>query len=219
MSLLDKILGLIIAYLLGSIPFGYLLVKYVFTRGQDIRQVGSGNIGATNVGRVAGTKGAVLTYVLDVGKGALAVFIAGWVSHYDVWWMGAAGLLAIVGHLFPIWIGFRGGKGVATGVGVYIVLSPYATLSSLLVWVVIVYWKRYVSLASILATAALPLWILLWDGKIFPKPTHQLLGMLILSILAGALIVAKHHDNIRRLLKGEEHKIGSRRGQPVGSEV
>ncbi|MBI3951919.1 MAG: glycerol-3-phosphate 1-O-acyltransferase PlsY [Acidobacteria bacterium] len=217
--MLYKSLSLITAYLLGSIPFGYLLVKHVFTRGQDIRQVGSGNIGATNVGRVAGAKGAVLTCLLDTGKGALAVIMAGWVSHQDLGWMSVAAILAIVGHMFPLWLGFRGGKGVAAGVGVFLVLSPYSVLSSLALWIIIVYWKRYVSLGSIIAAAAVPLWILLWDGKVFPRPPDEMLCLFLTAVVACVLIIAKHHENIMRIIRGTENKIGASRTQTARSEA
>lgn len=212
-------LSLIAAYLLGSIPFGYLLVKYFFVPGQDVRRLGSGNIGATNVGRVAGVKGGVLTYVLDVAKGLGAVALAGWVSQQQIQWMGAAAILAILGHMFPVWLRFRGGKGVATGVGVFLLLSPPAVVSALLVWVLMVCWKRYVSLGSIVATASVPLWILLWEGRIFLRATDQLVVLLAVSIVAGVLIVAKHHDNIKRLRQGTENKIRARPEQPARSEV
>lgn len=219
MSTIYNCLSLIAAYLLGSIPFGYLLVKYVFTPGQDVRRLGSGNIGATNVGRVAGVKGGVLTYGFDVAKGVVAVALTGWISQQQFPWMGAAAILAIVGHMFPVWLGWRGGKGVATGVGVFLLLSPYPVVSALIVWGLMVYWKRYVSLGSIVATASVPLWILLWEGRIFPRATDQLVVLLLVSIVASVLIVAKHHDNIKRLRQGTENKSGARPAQPARSEA
>jgi glycerol-3-phosphate acyltransferase PlsY len=212
-------LSVVVAYLLGSIPFGYLLVKYVFSQGQDIRQVGSGGTGATNVGRVAGVKGALLTYLLDVAKGAVAVVIAEHISHHDLRWMGIAAVMVIVGHIFPVWIGFRGGKGVATGLGVFLILSPFAVLSSLLLWGLVVYWKKYVSLGSIIAVAAIPAWILLWDGTVFAKPPEQVESLLGVAVVSCALIVMKHRDNIKRLIQGTENKIGSRSGQPARSQL
>jgi glycerol-3-phosphate acyltransferase PlsY len=204
----EKILALVLAYLLGSIPVGYLLVRYWFAPGRDIREVGSGATGATNVSRLAGFKGAVLTYVFDVVKGVLAVLIAGWLSQFNLWWMGAAGIVAILGHIFPVWIGFRGGKGVATGVGVYLVLSPFAVLCALGVWAVTVYLKRYVSLGSIIATGSLPIWIWLWDRKILPRPEGEVTALLVLALIGAGVIIAKHHENIRRLLEGTEDKLG-----------
>ncbi len=207
---MDNLLILVEAYLVGSIPFGYLLVKFVFTKGEDIRHYGSGATGATNVSRLAGLKGAVLTYVFDVAKGAVAVLIAGWLSQDHLWWMGAAGIMAILGHIFPVWIGFRGGKGVATGVGAYLLLAPYAVLSALALWGLIVYWKRYVSLGSILATASVPLFVLVWDGGIFSRPTSDIDALLVATVIGCAIIIAAHHENIKRLLAGVEDKMGER---------
>src|SRR5262249_61606401 len=152
------------AYLLGSIPFGYLLVKYIFTRGEDVRETGSGNIGATNVTRKSGIKAGLLTYLFDMAKGFVAVAVMRAVAGDNYLWIGVAAVAAIVGHMFPIFLGFKGGKGVATGVGVYLALAPVSVLSTLVLWGLILYLTRYVSLASILATAAVPLWALLYYG-------------------------------------------------------
>lgn len=203
-----KILFVVIAYLLGSIPFGYLLVKYVFTSGEDVREIGSGGTGATNVARRTGAKGGLLTYVLDVAKGVAAVLLMRSVADDDYLWIGAAAIAAIIGHVFPIFLGFRGGKGVATGVGVYLALAPYAVLTTLVLWVIIVYFSRYVSLGSIIATAAVPLWTYLYYGLL--QPHHHLKALLIVAIAGCGLIVATHHENISRLMKGTENKIGVR---------
>ena len=203
-----KIVFVIIAYLLGSIPFGYLLVKYVFTRGEDVRNIGSGGIGATNVTRRAGVKGGVLTYLFDVAKGVAAVMLMRAVAGDDYLWIGAAAIAAIVGHIFPIFLGFRGGKGVATGVGVYLALAPYSVLTTLVLWALIVYFTRYVSLGSIIATAAVPLWTLFYYGLLQPSP--HLKALMIIGIAGCALIVATHHENINRLIHGTENKIGTR---------
>jgi glycerol-3-phosphate acyltransferase PlsY len=201
-----EILFVAVAYLLGSIPFGYLLVKYVFTSGEDVRDIGSGGIGATNVTRRAGVKGGLLTYIFDVGKGVAAVMLMRQVAGDDYFWIGAAAIAAIVGHIFPIFLGFRGGKGVATGVGVYLALAPYSVLTTLVLWVAIVYFSRYVSLGSIIATAAVPLWTLLYYGLLQPSP--HLKALLVVAIAGCALIVATHHENISRLIHGTENKIG-----------
>jgi glycerol-3-phosphate acyltransferase PlsY len=201
-----EILFVAVAYLLGSIPFGYLLVKYVFTSGEDVRDIGSGGIGATNVTRRAGVKGGLLTYIFDVGKGVAAVMLMRQVAGGDYFWIGAAAIAAIVGHIFPIFLGFRGGKGVATGVGVYLALAPYSVLTTLVLWVAIVYFSRYVSLGSIIATAAVPLWTLLYYGLLQPSP--HLKALLVVAIAGCALIVATHHENISRLIHGTENKIG-----------
>ena len=197
-----------VAYLLGSIPFGYLFVKYVFTSGEDVRKVGSGAIGATNVTRRAGIKAGLLTYVFDVAKGAAAVMLMRLVADDDYFWIGAAAIAAIVGHIFPVFLKFKGGKGVATGVGVYLALAPYSVLSTLVLWALIAYLTRYISLASIIGTAAVPLWTLLYYGWLWPSP--HLKGLLIIALSGCALIVAKHHENIGRLIKGTESKAGQR---------
>ncbi|PYT04607.1 MAG: acyl-phosphate glycerol 3-phosphate acyltransferase [Acidobacteria bacterium] len=203
-----KCIFVAVAYLLGSIPFGYLLIKYVFTSGEDVRKIGSGGIGATNVTRRVGVKGGVLTYCFDVAKGAAAVMLIRLVAGDDYFWIGAAAIAAIVGHIFPIFLGLRGGKGVATGVGVFLVLAPYSVLTTLVLWALIVYLTRYVSLGSIIATAAVPLWTLLYYGWLQPSP--HLKALIIIGIAGCALIVATHRENISRLLHGAENKIGMR---------
>lgn len=206
--MLPRIIFVAVAYLLGSIPFGYLLIKYVFTSGEDVRQIGSGGIGATNVTRRAGRTAGLITYFFDVAKGVAAVMLMRLVAGDDYFWIGAAAVAAIVGHIFPIFLGFRGGKGVATGVGVYLALAPYSVLTTLVLWALIVYFSRYVSLGSIIATAAVPLWTLLYYGLLQPSP--HLKALVIIGIVGCALIVAKHHENINRLVRGTENKIGAR---------
>lgn len=209
-----KLLFVLLAYLLGAIPFGYLLVRFVFTQGEDIREVGSGGIGATNVTRRAGRAAGLLTYVLDVVKGVAAVLLMRPVAEGDYLWIGAAAVAAIIGHIFPVFLGFRGGKGVATGVGVYLALAPLSVLATLVLWLAIVFTTRYVSLGSILATAAVPLWTLLFYGWLMPHP--HITALLVIGLLGCALIVAKHHENIARLWHGTENKIGQRIGGNVG---
>jgi len=206
--MLPKIIFVAIAYLLGSIPFGYLLIKYVFTRGEDVRQIGSGGIGATNVTRRAGMKAGLITYFFDVAKGTAAVMLMRLLADDDYSWIGAAAIAAIAGHIFPIFLKFRGGKGVATGVGVYLALAPYSVLTTLALWALIVYLSRYVSLGSIIATAAVPLWTLLFYGLLQPSP--HLKALIIIALAGCALIVAKHRENIIRLMRGTESKIGTR---------
>jgi len=145
------------AYLLGSIPFGLLVAK-VFGS-EDVRKAGSGNVGATNVARVAGPLAGVLTLVLDAAKGSAAVWLAAHVSGEAAGWMVLAGLAALIGHCFPVWLRFHGGKGVATAAGMFLMLSPLALLGSLLLFLVVVVLSRYVSLGSIAAAAAMPLLI------------------------------------------------------------
>jgi acyl phosphate:glycerol-3-phosphate acyltransferase len=184
----------LIGYLLGSIPFGFLLVRSA--QGTDIRSVGSGNIGATNVYRKSRWAG-VLTLLLDGGKGYLAVSIAKLISA-DPTWHGIAAVAAIVGHVFTVWLRFKGGKGVATGCGAYLAIAPLAVLITLAVFVLTVTLSRYISLASILATAAFPL----WAGLLHHPPQT-----LVWAVLGSALIVAKHHQNIGRLIAGRENKF------------
>ncbi|MBI3652851.1 MAG: glycerol-3-phosphate 1-O-acyltransferase PlsY [Acidobacteria bacterium] len=203
-----KFIFVLIAYLLGAIPFGYLLVKFVFTEGEDIREVGSGGIGATNVTRRAGKRAGILTYIFDVAKGVAAVLVMRVVANDDYLWIGAAAVAAIIGHIFPVFLKFRGGKGVAVGVGVYLAIAPLSVLSTLVLWGLIVYFSRYVSLGSILATAAVPLWTLLYYGWLTPHP--HLLALVTVGVVGCALIVAKHRENIVRLMHGTENKIGQR---------
>ncbi len=181
-------------YLLGSIPFGYLLTK--MTNRTDIRRSGSGNIGATNVYRKNRWAG-VLTLFLDAAKGYLAVVAAGWMGGSKEW-QAIAALAAIAGHMFTIWLGFKGGKGVATGCGAYLAISPAAVGTTLVLFVLVVALTRYISLGSILATGAFPLW-----AYLYREPTP----VLVWAAIGAALIITRHHQNIRRLLTGSEHKF------------
>jgi len=195
-----------LAYLLGSIPFGYVLVRLF--RKQDIRATGSGNIGATNVVR-SGAKGlGILTLILDALKGFVAVILAqhiaapyGFPLAYDV--AAAAALAAVLGHCFPVWLGFRGGKGVATALGVFMALVPMTTVLYLLaIFVVIVFFTRYISLGSIIAAALFPVLAL----PHAPARTPIIVGCYILIPL---IVILKHHQNIRRLLAGTDNRFGS----------
>ncbi len=196
------ILSITIAYLLGSIPFGYLLVR-IF-RNQDIREQGSGNIGATNVAR-SGAKGLGLaTLLLDCGKAYAGVMIARDLiapGNYDI--AVAAAVAAILGHVFPIWLGFRGGKGVASALGVFLALSWPSAIATFLVFLVVFALTRYVSLASIIGSASFPFF-----GFHFVKPWTPMVvfGFLFIPLL----IIVKHHENIRRLLSGTESRFGSK---------
>jgi acyl phosphate:glycerol-3-phosphate acyltransferase len=194
-----------VSYLLGSIPFGYLLVR-IF-HGEDVRLSGSGNIGATNVSRKSPLLG-VVTLLLDALKGAAAVAIAKILAEHNgfgghaIDLMALAALFAIVGHMFPFWLKFRGGKGVATGLGSFILIAPKAVVIAAALFVLLVAVFRYVSLGSIVAAAAFP--FIMWWTDEFPVKA------LILVALTSLLIVAKHDQNIRRLLAGKEHRIGSK---------
>jgi glycerol-3-phosphate acyltransferase PlsY len=192
-----------LAYLLGSIPFGYLLVK-IF-RHQDIRTTGSGNIGATNVAR-SGAKGlGIATLLLDCGKAFLAVKIAQLLApgNYDL--AVVAAVAAILGHVFPVWLGFRGGKGVASALGVFLALSPAAAGCTFAVFLVVFLITRYVSLSSIVGSAFFPLF-----GLYFvPVRTPIVIaGFFFIS----TLVIVKHRENIARLLNGTESRFGKKKG-------
>ncbi len=193
------------AYILGSIPFGLLIARL---RGRgDIRQAGSGNIGAANVTRVVGVGAGVLTLLLDAGKGSLAVWLASRFTAGEITWVTIAGVAAILGHLFPVWLRFRGGRGVATGAGAFLLICPQAVAAAILLWILVVAFWRYVSLGSITAAAALPLFAyLLWAPGHAP-PFVVSIGVLLASIL----IIWKHRPNIERLLAGTETKLTLRR--------
>jgi acyl phosphate:glycerol-3-phosphate acyltransferase len=194
------------AYLLGSIPTGYLLVR-IF-RKQDIRTMGSGNIGATNVMR-SGAKGlGAATFLADVLKGCAAVWLGTWIAAYLAPAApmrsieALAALIAVIGHMFPVWLGFKGGKGVATGFGVFLVLAPWAALASLCVFALLFALSRYVSLASIISAGCFP--IFAWFLVRGEKPMF----FVAVQIIVALLIIAKHHQNIRRLLSGTENRFG-----------
>jgi glycerol-3-phosphate acyltransferase PlsY len=210
----------LVSYLLGSIPFGYILVK-LFLK-QDIRATGSGNIGATNVAR-SGAKGlAVATLLLDALKGFVAVIIADHVA-YSIWdpyifgmepikkLMAIAALMAVIGHMFPVWLRFKGGKGVATAIGAFVVLAPLSICLVFLLFLVTVATTRFVSLGSIVAAMA------------FPPLAHFLerisAAPFAFISVSSLLIILKHHENIRRLLAGTENKFGGKKSVPPPDAV
>jgi acyl phosphate:glycerol-3-phosphate acyltransferase len=204
--LLYLIVG-VVAYLLGSIPFGLILVR-IF-RKQDIRQQGSGNIGATNVIRSGGKGLGAVTFLLDAAKGYVAVLLAWQVGlhvHQTQFQTqnlaGTAAVCALVGHVYPLWLGFKGGKGVATGFGVFLGITATAALVALAAFILIFVLSRYVSLASIIAAIAFPVAALLLP--------HEPLTpfMIAVVILLPLIVIAKHHANIRRLLAGTEYRFG-----------
>lgn len=210
MPVLFYVVAALVAYLLGSIPFGYLLVR--FFRKEDIRQKGSGNIGATNVVR-SGAKGlGAVTFLLDVLKGACAVLLcaaaaarwgAGPAVRGNV--VAIAAVFAILGHIYTFWLRFRGGKGVSTSFGVFLALAPWAALAALGVFVVVFAVSRYVSLGSILAAVAFPIFALLLPHA---ERTPAEIAVLFLIPL---IVIVKHHENIARLMRGKEYRFGKTR--------
>jgi len=198
------------AYVIGSIPFGYLIIRK--TGQGDIRSVGSGNVGATNVARAAGASAGALTFLLDAAKGALAVWIAAQITGDSVTWMMAAALGAMLGHIYPVWLSGRGGRGVSTGVGAFILICWPAVAGVILIWLIVMSVSRYVSLASIMAAASLPLlmYLLYAPGH---APSYVVSGG---TTLASLLIIWKHRPNIARLMNGTENRFNfhrSPRGQ------
>jgi len=185
------------AYFVGSIPFAYIFVRYV--TGRDVRQEGSGNVGATNALRSAGWKVGVAVTVLDIAKGSLAVW-AMMVFNPESAWLAGAMLAVVAGHCFPPWLLFSGGKGVATGFGAFLVIAPLSALAALAVWFVMLAVFRWVSLASMVATASFPVLI-----QVVDRPDWVTLA----SVAAAAiLIILRHHSNIRNLITGEEQRLG-----------
>lgn len=195
-------LVIVVAYLIGSIPFGYLIVRQKL--GDDVRVTGSGGTGATNVSRRAGKTAGVLTLVLDALKGAAAVMIAQKLGGSD-WITAGAAIAVVVGHIFPVWLGFRGGKGVATGAGVFLVLAPIALLCAGLVFVAIVFFTRYVSLGSMMAAALIPVFV--WLHSVFVVPMADLRPLLLATVVGALLIIFAHRGNIERLARGTESQL------------
>ena len=184
-----------IAYLLGAIPFGYLLVKW--KTGADVRAAGSGNIGATNVMRTTGRAVGVVTLLLDIAKGYLAVWTAGRLTGQEALWMSLAALAVMAGHAYPVFLGFKGGKAVASFVGAFLCLTPWALGAELIIFVVIVIWTRHISMGSIVWAATLPLAV--WLVMQGPWPA---VGA---SVIAGAFVIYRHSSNIQRLRLGTEN--------------
>lgn len=194
----------LVGYLVGSVPFGFLIGKM---RGIDIREHGSKNIGATNVLRVLGKKWGYSTFALDVLKGLAAVGFARWYSSGDVIGGITAGVACILGHNFPVWLKFKGGKGIATSAGVLVALLWHAVLAITIVWIIVFYSTRYVSLASVSAAACLPVTVfaLTMTGFI------QGWALFIFATVIAVLAIWRHKSNIQRLLQGTESRFESRR--------
>lgn len=193
-----SLVALGLAYLVGAVPVGYLVARAV--GGVDIRRYGSGNVGATNVLRTLGKGPAALTFAGDVVKGWLAVWLADAIGP-EPWWGAAGALLAIVGNCWSVFLRFRGGKGVATGLGAFLRLVPLAALPAMLVWVIVALTFRYVSLASLTASACLPLGAFLLG---YPLPA------VLAAVAAVTIVMARHRDNLARLFTGTEPKLGER---------
>jgi glycerol-3-phosphate acyltransferase PlsY len=199
----SPLIVVVMSYLLGSIPFGYLIVK--IGEGDDIRRQGSGNIGAANVARSAGLTAGLLTLFLDAAKGYAAVLIANRLSHGEnsARWMMAAAIAAVVGHMFPVWLGFQGGKGVATSLGVFIPFCTEAALAAVVLWILVVAFWHYSSLGSIVAAAAMPVLVYLLYAPRHAPPGYITAGTMFITIL----VLLKHRANIERLIAGKEPRL------------
>lgn len=208
---------IVAAYLLGSIPFSFLVVKLF--AGADIRQHGSRNVGATNVARSFGRTPGVIALLLDIAKGSAAIEIARWMTSLPQWplpagadvspwhsrafWIAFAGLIAVLAHMFPVWLQFHGGKGVATATGAFLALDPIVVLAGAIVFLIVLIATRFVSLASMVSAASIPLF--------FRFLTHASFWTIVISIVVAILIIVKHHSNIARLTQGTERRMGERK--------
>jgi len=188
-------ISILIAYLVGGIPFGLILVR--FMTGKDVRESGSGNIGATNVLRTTGRTAGVLTLVLDIAKGIFAVWLADWLTHGDMLWMSFSALAVLLGHAFPAWLKFKGGKAVASFAGAFAYLTPVPLLAVAVIFVILVAWTRYLSLGSIVAAGLFPLacWIIL----------HPEWPVLVAAAGGAVLVIWRHRSNIERIRAGREN--------------
>lgn len=193
------------AYVIGSIPFSFLVARLV--SGQDIRNLGSGNVGATNVARTVGKGPGIVALLLDGAKGWGVVALAEWLLRSDAsdpatgWWIGVAAVVGVLGHMFPVWLRFRGGKGVATAAGAFLALDARAFLFVLVVFLIVWIATRWVSLASMLAAAAMPL--------VLRFVERQSTSVIVASIVIATAVILKHHTNIARLAHGTEPKFPS----------
>ncbi len=191
------LLALAAAYFLGGIPFGYFLVR--FTTGRDVRTLGSGNIGATNVLRTTGRAAGIVTLLLDVAKGFAAVWLAAWLTHGAVLWTSLAALAVMAGHAYPLLLHFKGGKAVASFLGAFLYLAPLPVFATLILFVAVVAYSRYISLGSIIAAGSFPfaVWLIL----------HPPVELTAAAAIAGAFIVYRHKSNIARLRAGTENVL------------
>ena len=207
----------VVSYLIGSIPFSFLVVKLF--AGADIRQLGSRNVGATNVARTFGKAPGIIALLLDIAKGVAAVSLVRWMTALPQWplangadaspwhsrafWIALAGLIAVLAHMFPVWLKFHGGKGVATATGAFLAIDPLAVLAAAIVFLIVLLSLRFVSLASMLSAASIPVF--------FRFLTHAPFWTIVISIIIAMLIIVKHHSNIARLTQGTERKMGERK--------
>lgn len=196
--MMPAVFMLLLCYLLGSVPFGWIVGKV--TRGVDIRQFGSGNIGFTNALRTLGWGPAITVLIADIAKGVAAVLLARAVLHAEAWAVGG-GVCAVAGHNWSAFLKFHGGRGVATSLGVLIGLAPLVALCAFAVWLVVLWASRYVSLASIVAAVSVPFWMVVFDHTTTLK---------VISLLLCTFVVVRHIPNIRRLIAGTEHKWGQK---------
>lgn len=208
---------IVAAYLIGSIPFSFLVVKIV--AGADIRAHGSRNVGATNVARNFGKVPGIIALLLDIAKGYAAVALARWIVEGPDWpyvadaahatplcsmamWIALAALIAVLAHMYPVWLRFHGGKGVATAAGAFLALDPIAIAAGMIVFLIVILATRFVSLASILSAASIPVFLRFL--------VHAPFWTIIISTLISVAIILKHHSNIARLAQGSERRIGER---------
>jgi len=216
MNVVLPVVLIVVAYLAGSIPFSFLIVKLV--AGKDVRREGSHNVGATNVARTAGKLPGIVALLLDIAKGYAVILIARWIVERPGWpfdagvmpwqsremWIALAGLVAVLAHMFPVWLGFHGGKGVATAAGVFLALDPIVVAGAMLVFAIVLLVFRYVSLASIVSAASIPVFFrFLAAGAPFWR--------IVLTIGIALAVITKHHSNIARLAAGTERKLGQKK--------
>lgn len=185
----------VLAYLIGGLPFGYLFVR--FSLGKDVRTMGSGNIGATNVHRTAGRKAGIIVLFLDIVKGLVAVWLADIITHGSVAGLALAAAAVMIGHCYPLFLRFKGGKAVACFIGAFLYLAPISLLLALLIFIIVVALSKYISLGSIIAVLLFP--VVMWFVQHPEKP------LLFAAIFSAILIIYRHHANIGRLIRGKEN--------------
>lgn len=210
---------IVLSYLIGSIPFSYLVARVA--SGKDIREAGSRNVGATNVARTAGKGAGIVALLLDIAKGYGAVTVARWIVLRPDWpfatvspsplhsremWIALAGLIAVLAHMFPVWLRFHGGKGVATAAGVFLTLDPVVVAAAALVFLIVILSTRFVSLASILSAASIPIFMRFLAHNV---PFWRI----AISIVIAIAVITKHHSNISRLTQGTERRMGERKAE------